>query len=533
MTAPIDHPEISRRKFLAMGGTIAAAGALGSLGDGEPAFAGRGGRRWPDGRLGRRDAIRVNEREFMPVKQFKRWNRELDRVGPANQRGLRAAGSRAEQDYLDELHELLERAGVSGLRFERVPMERWTTDRWSLELLEGAEAGRVRVASYIPYSGRTTDAGVSGELTFVADADSVAPGSMAGKIAVFEVPVTAVPLSFFTALAYPDALYDPNGELVGSRTYRRPYLSQKGVIEMIEALERGGAAGAVGIIDYPAAGADGSYFPYDGVIRNVPGLYVDREVGAGLKAHATAGRRAQLRLPAKVKRVRSRNLIGFIPGQSRELVALHCHTDGSNAIEDNGPGAIVAMAQYMARLPKKALPRTIMILLTTGHFAGGSGSQAFLERHRNDLVKRTNAALTIEHLGLEEWDELPGGAMGPTGLREPGAVFAPGSAALVKAAHEALARGKASPAGVLKPLNPAAVGHPEEDSWPGEGQYLYTIGGISDANYITGPTYLLNWGIETVSRCNHRRVRAESIAFTEMILRLGRTPRNELRNYTL
>ena len=45
------------------------------------------------------------------------------------------------------------------------------------------------------------------------------------------------------------------------------------------------------------------------------------------------------------------------------------------------------------------------------------------------------------------------------------------------------------------------------------------------ANYITGPTYLLNWGITTTDKVNFSRVRAEAIAFTEMILRLGRTPR--------
>ena len=83
-------------------------------------------------------------------------------------------------------------------------------------------------------------------------------------------------------------------------------------------------------------------------------------------------------------------------------MTLHCHTDGSNAIEDNGPGAIVAISQYLARLPRTALPHTIMILLTTGHFAGGNGSRAFRKRHADDLVERTNAAVTIEHLGLND-----------------------------------------------------------------------------------------------------------------------------------
>jgi hypothetical protein len=46
-------------------------------------------------------------------------------------------------------------------------------------------------------------------------------------------------------------------------------------------------------------------------------------------------------------------------------------------------------------------------------------------------------------------------------------------------------------------------------------------------------TYLLNWGIKTVDKVDYRRVRAEAIAFTEMILRLGRAPADQLATYTL
>ena len=70
----------------------------------------------------------------MPVGQFRSWNRALDRVGPANQRGLRATGTKAELDYIDDLRDDLERAGVDRLRFEKVPMRRWTTDTWSLDV---------------------------------------------------------------------------------------------------------------------------------------------------------------------------------------------------------------------------------------------------------------------------------------------------------------------------------------------------------------------------------------------------------------
>ena len=74
---------------------------------------------------------------------------------------------------------------------------------------------------------------------------------------------------------------------------------------------------------------------------------------------------------------------------------------------------------------------------------------------------------------------------------------------------------------------------PNDAAWPGEGQYLFARGKLADANYITGPTYLLNWGITTSDKLDFHRMRAQAIAFTEMILRLGRTPRSKLITYTL
>ncbi len=519
--------EISRRKFLAMGGTIAAAGTVGPWIDPLSALAGT---RWPNGHLTAPDAIRVKSSQFMPVGQFRAWNDELDRLGPSNQKGLRATGSPAHEGYIDELHHLLQRAGVKHVHFDPVPMTRWTTAHWSLDLLGGPSAGPVRTASYIPYSGHTPAHGVSAPLVYLDVANPPAPGSLAGKIAVFDVTPQVVPLSFFTGLAYPGATYDPHHEFSPTELYKRPYLSN--ATQGIEAAKTAGAAAMVGVIDYPFAAARGTYLPYDGIIFGVPGVYVDRDTGASLKQQAKAGVRARLTVPATVKKMSSRNLIGFIPGRSSELVVLHCHTDGSNAIEDNGPAAIVAISQYLARLPKHALPRTIMVLLTTGHFHGGNGSREFRRQHADNLVKRTNAVITIEHLGTREWNEIAPGRMGLTGRYEAAGIFAPGSKALVDAAHTMLKAANNHPGAVLKPLDPTANGT-TTPTWPGEGEYLFARGGLADANYITGPTYLLNWGIKTTDKLDFHRIRTQAVGFTEMILRLGRTPRQKLTNYTL
>jgi hypothetical protein len=230
--------------------------------------------------------------------------------------------------------------------------------------------------------------------------------------------------------------------------------------------------------------------------------------------------------------VHTRNLVGLIPGASDELMVLHSHTDGPNAIEDNGPNAIVAISQYLARLPRHALPRTVMVLLTTGHFAGGAGVEAFVARHRSGSLRRTAAAVTLEHLGAREWNPQPGGHSRLTGHLEPASIFAPESSALVDAAYAALSSARDDPGSVIRPFT-AAPGSLDGHGWPAEGTQLWTMGRIPTANYITGPTYLLNWGIPTIDKLDVVKMRAEAIAFTEMLLRLSRQPRSRLARLDL
>jgi peptidase M28-like protein len=237
-------------------------------------------------------------------------------------------------------------------------------------------------------------------------------------------------------------------------------------------------------------------------------------------------------LPAEVKRVTSRNLIGVIPGASDELMLLHCHTDGTNGVEDNGPNAIIAISRYLARLPRGALPRTIMVLLTTGHFHGAVGTAEFVRRHRNGLLRRVAGAITIEHLGTREWEPGSDGRYQLTGGYEPGTFFAPESSPLVDASYAALRRATAAPASVLHPYV-AAPGSPDGNGWPAEGTDLWTMGGVPTANYITGPSYLLNWGIPTMDKLDIARMRREAISFTQMLLDLSRVPRSSVRRLDL
>lgn len=405
---------------------------------------------WPSAALSDRAAVEVDASQLLPTPQLVRWQVDLDR------RGLRSTGSPAHERYIDVLRRRLARAGVQQLHTEATTLARWAVRHWRLDVADGAPRERIDVAGYLPYSGDTGRDGIVAPIRYLA-AGQTPDADVAGKIAVVEWPALPLTGAFFRERAL--RVFDPDNAFAPSAPYVRTSFMLGTLTAMLDRLQAAGAAGVVMIADTSSAEATRLYAPYDGRLRRVPGLFVDRATGA--KLASLAERRATLRLSldAGVERVHTRNLIGIIPGMSDELTVVNSHTDGTNGIEDNGPNAIVAIAQYLSRLPRAALPRTVMILLSSGHFAGGVGAEDFIARHARDgLVARIACVVTIEHLGAQEWLPSEQGALAPTGRAEPTALFMPAVPALVDAADALVRRANAAPAFVMPPLNPNGDG---------------------------------------------------------------------------
>jgi hypothetical protein len=173
----------------------------------------------------------------------------------------------------------------------------------------------------------------------------------------------------------------------------------------------------------------------------------------------------------------------------------------------------------------------VLVSLTTGHFHGAAGQEAFIEGHGDDLLRRAAAALTIEHLGALRW--RAGATRSHISRRaEPALFFVPESSALVRAARAAAARSGTGPTIVARPIGAAPVS-PRRRGYPAEGNALWTRAGIPTANFITGPTYLFNWGRSTMDKFDAGLMRSQTVAFTEMLLRLSLVPRSRLRRLDL
>ena len=478
---------VTRRDLLRAGMAATALASVPALTRSRPAFAAPA------------------RRAFASAAQLRDAQAALDDIG------LRATASPAHLRYADGLADRLQRAGVRGVTTEGVPLRRWTPRSSGLDV-----AGRpVPISSYVPYSGQTPPAGIEAPLRL--------PGLASGGIAVFDVADVALAHAAFDSGDYgspshPDG-YDP------AAPYIRPWVSALAVPTVLENLRDWGAVGAIGIIDAPAALAAGSYFPYDGVLRGIPSVYVDRDTGAQLRQQAAAGAPARLTLDAVVDDASSPNVYGFIPGRSDELVILQSHHDGTNGLEDNGPEAIVAMCRYLASLD---LPRTVLVLLTTGHFSGrAAGGEAFITRHKDDLMRRVVSAVTIEHLGAREWLVDANGTFAATGQPEDGGFFASPYDAVIDPARASLQAAGFIPDRVMRPFLPDQRA-PDWVAWPGDGQPWWTMAGLPSANFITGPTYLLSGGISTVDKTDFTAMRRQAMAFTDLIVKLAAAPKDAL-----
>jgi hypothetical protein len=226
----------------------------------------------------------------MPAGQLFEWQRELDALG------LRATGSPVQEGYVEVLHERLERAGVRDVHFEPLPHRRWLADSWSLHVNGRA----VPTASYIPYSGGTPSAGVSGALVEVDPSAPIPAGSLRGKIALISLPLSSLTFGELGGLAYKS--YDPAGLLEPTATYARAWLAITTLIGMLDALVPAEPSACVCVLGLSSDAAHGAYYPYDGIIRPVPGVFVDGVTGAGLRAPAPPPRPGQRRSSSCARR---------------------------------------------------------------------------------------------------------------------------------------------------------------------------------------------------------------------------------------
>jgi Peptidase family M28 len=327
----------------------------------------------------------------------------------------------AEQWIADRFREI----GLGDVRLEPIEVLRWEPTEWSLEVV-GAD-GTAEAIDCFPVPNAAPVDGLDVELVAYDQAD---PAAVAGKASLYDVTLLRLPGNFMATQGSAPAgataesrSVDTGGTLAGDHIV--PFGGE--FQEVLEPSMAAGAAAFIGVLrDYPGNSYE-YYVPYDGIERELPGVWIRDSDGARLRDRLAAGPvRVRLSVATDARRVESYNVVGDLPGADDEVVMIGSHHDGpwASAVEDgSGIALVLAQATYWAAQPQDRRPHRLRFLLQGGHMSGGAGLLRYIEDHRAELGEVV-LELHLEHAALDYADPASGpaptpGELEPTGEATP------------------------------------------------------------------------------------------------------------------
>lgn len=326
--------------------------------------------------------------------------------------GSRLTGSKGHNDFVQYLKAEVEAMGYKPYSDFKT-FERWEEKRSSLVLHTASGEVEIEVASPFPYSGETGPAGVTGKLSRFGVGKDIVVMRMKD---FSKVPAN---VAFSERKAMP-------ADLHLTHYYHGPV-----AVAFIKA--------TVGIFAAKFAQAKAAVFIWEGMSAEmvqgqylnfilghlgIPVLWVNSREGAKILSAMKDGVSATLTLEANIeKNATAESFYVRVPGKrSDENVLINTHTDGVNAVEENGPIAMLEMLRYY----KTHTPeRDLIFAFVSGHFRLPAfehrntiapvqqATSGWLNDHRDlwdglNGHKYTVAALALEHFGCAEWKDVNG-----------------------------------------------------------------------------------------------------------------------------
>jgi hypothetical protein len=438
---------------------------------------------------------------------------------------------------------------VPGVRLSllRFPIRRWDARSASLRIVIGGRSVELPIAGPVPYSHPTGARGTTAPLAVVPDDQPLTAANSAGRMVVRDAPAGTVPYSVFFPGLLGWSVFDPGQTLDPSRPYRGDFLDYDARVKDLRDAAAAGAAGVLFVKQLPRAQIRDHYEPYEGVQWGVPGAFLGADEGKRIRDGLAAGQatEATLVLRATRHRVVTPSVLATIPGRSTSRIVIDSHTDGTNAVEDNGPVAMLAMARYLAGLPRSCRPRTVEFAFSTAHFYqrvafpnerhGGAGQLA--KRLDRDYDRGTVAGvMVLEHLGAREYAERPradgiGQTLVATGRPELDTIGVSDSPRLVAAVRRVVVRHDLRRTALLRGADIAGDHVPPHCSFGGEGT-PYNERLLPTVADIAAPQSLYDPGFGPTS-IDFGLMYRQTLAFTDLVLELSRMSRSDIAGRVL
>ncbi len=461
--------------------------------------------------------------------QIKQW--VADKA--AFEHGFMPTGSTAHRGYVDQLAGWMQNSCVSGFARDSFAYYDWQEQHMSLDLnYNNGKSKSIKIANYVAYSGETDATGIQAPLMALphpwvtsqgtvqlgnkAIADAIASYDVSGKIVVINIPKPYIPNVLLKSQMF--SINDPQHTI--PLVSASAWLTGQGAVPQIEAaLKAGHAAGMIAILPFNDPSATNMYAPFNGADAGLPGLYLDATTGFWVATQVRTGiaKTAKLVLQANVNATASMdNLVATIPSNSSRTLIVSSHTDGSNAVEDNGPAAIQTLINYFCQVPQDQRPVTITVVMDGGHFAGNAGLKHYVQAN-SDSVSHALAEIEVEHIGALDNQLQWNGKFKPTGKPSVTTITL---STLSKPPHdEALAYSNSVTPSILAPRSVLNFG--------ASGPFA-KVAGLNVIQIIAGPNYLLSadWGNDVVLNqyIDYAAMRSQIQETAQMILNLGNTP---------
>lgn len=349
------------------------------------------------------------------------WIKDLWSFGYKSDIGFRQPGSPGDTQAAHYVMDKFLEFGLEDVHLE--PVEGW--DLWTpmnFEFTVEADGTAETIpCGYRPYTAFTGPGGVTAELVYVGagttDADFA---DAAGKIVLVDLVAPGLPSDLL--LMFSPFAYDPDNTLPGTLTTQNWPVDN--ILNSYDSAMTHGAVGYVGILNFLTDGMKDYYSPYDGILKDLPGLYVARDQGAHLKGLLASGDvEATIVLDGVVTPGTTYNVWGMLPGQTDEIILVTSHHDGWAANEGSGASEVLSLASYFSRSSEDSRQKTLMFLAAGGHFIGDIPTNAFIDGHP-EILDKVVISLSLEMVG-REYVEVDGEFV-PTGLVAPRGMFISG-----------------------------------------------------------------------------------------------------------
>jgi hypothetical protein len=456
--------------------------------------------------------------------------------------GGHPTGSAVQVKYIRWIRSHLRTVAGAQISEEHFTINRWSQRSMSLQLQVGSVKTTVPIAAPVPYAESTPAGGASAPLVEIPDQEKITSANAAGRIVVRPAPAGGTPNVDFFLPVVSWLVYDPNNTIDPTATFFGDFISYNARVADLRDAAAAGAKALLFVKDLPSRQLTDHYEPYEGTPWHVPAVFLGADEGKQLSAAIAAGP-ASARLSSKVNftHLDTPTIRARIPGVSAQRIVIDSHTDGTNAVEDNGPIAMVAMAHYLAGLPLSCRPRTIEFVFPTGHFYqrlvdlnhrhGGAGVIAgqLDGEYDQGLV---SSVLVLEHLGAVDYEQAPrsdggpGYELLPNGLRAIQFIGITPSPSLVSTVTQVVHNYGLQRTILLQGADAPATTVPSHCNFGGEGtpynqHLLPTMGVIAAPQSLYDPSF----GLEGI---DFNVTHDELLAYTELVNRLGSMSQTEV-----